>query len=333
VRLGGLYAYEPWIANLGATLEIGGLANFGLGGELELNTFGGGYGQLGFTHDNHDAWLSHLGVGFMIFGLEWQHRFSPKLTDDALLFDVRVPLGIWWFLVGDDKNKEKKAREKAKQHSSFSLNPSEEGKPAAPPGPSDDDRYRAEKDLERGRLETEKGNHAFAAEAFAHAYDLDPDPMILLLLVDAELAQGALLGASRDLKRFVDAAVALPALAKKQEAQAKLNALMPRLSQLRALVTPTPPPSDARVELDGQSVIGVLLGYDVAMDPGTHELVATVGSREVLRTTFRAAEGEIVRVAIDFGAAGLAPASSGPAQAPPPSAAEPAAPSPPIKTE
>ncbi len=301
IRLGGLYAYEPWIANLGATLEVGGLASFGLGGELEINTFGGGYGQLGFTHDEQKAWLSHLGVGFMIFGLEWQHLFAPKLNDDALLFDVRVPLGIWWFLVGDDKNKEKKAREQAeRRHSSFGPSVSENEKPAPPPGPSDDDRYRAEKDIERAREERAKGNDAFAAEALAHAYQLDPDPMILLLLVDAELAQGALVGACRDLKRFLDAAVAPNALAKKADAQAKLNALMARLAQLRAQVSPTPPPADARVEIDGQPALAVLLGYDVALDPGGHELIATHAGHEIAHLKFRAAEGEIVRVTLDF---------------------------------
>lgn len=96
-RLGGLFAYEPWIVNLGITGEVGGLAELGAGAELEINHFGGLWLQLNASRVDGAQYMGHLALGFSLFGVEWQHRFGGS-DDNALLFLLRLPLGIWWFL-------------------------------------------------------------------------------------------------------------------------------------------------------------------------------------------------------------------------------------------
>ena len=103
-RLGALYAYEPLIINLGVSAEVGALAERGLGLELELNHFGGPFVQLGFDRVLGSDWMSRVMLGFTLFGVEWQHRFDrgAARADNALMFVLRVPIGIWWFLLVDD---------------------------------------------------------------------------------------------------------------------------------------------------------------------------------------------------------------------------------------
>lgn len=298
-RLGGLYAYEPWILNVGPTLELGGLARLGAGAELELNSFGGLFGQLALARVEDDAWMTRIGVGFTIFGAEWQHCFAAGPDDDAIMFVVRVPLGIWWFLVHDDEEKTKDARRRASAGAPTAMPRAQETREqnvAVPAGPSADDRIAAQKDIERGREHTENGRHALAAEAFAHAYQLDPDPLLLLLVADAELAHGALVAASQTLRRFLSAASSGEAAQKKAEVQAKLDALLPRLAQLRLSFADTPVADEVRVEVDGQPALGALLGYDVPLDPGAHELRVTRGAEVVLERSLRVAEGEVLRI-------------------------------------
>jgi hypothetical protein len=112
LRLGALYAYEPWVVNLGATGELGALAEHGAGAELELNHFGGPWLQAGFSRVRRSQWMGHfavgLAVGFAAFGVEWQHRFADR-AENAVLFLLRAPIGIWWFLL-DDHNKRRRER-------------------------------------------------------------------------------------------------------------------------------------------------------------------------------------------------------------------------------
>jgi hypothetical protein len=97
-RLGLLYADEPWMANLGAIVEIGALGRFGAGAELELNADRGLFGAVGLARVTGKDWMSHISVGFTVLGLEWQHRFGDERPSDALLFEVRLPIGTWWFV-------------------------------------------------------------------------------------------------------------------------------------------------------------------------------------------------------------------------------------------
>ena len=109
LRLGGLYAYEPWVVNLGVCGELGALAERGVGAELELNHFGGPWGQVGGSRVLGGQWMGHLALGFAVFGVEWQHRFGDE-TSNAVLFLLRAPIGIWWFLLHDDAERQRRKR-------------------------------------------------------------------------------------------------------------------------------------------------------------------------------------------------------------------------------
>lgn len=102
-RLGLLYATAPWIVNLGLTVDVGALAGLGWGGELELSRGGSLFGTVGVSRVDHDRWLMHAGLGFMIFGLEYQHTFDGPKPNNALLVEVRLPLGLWWLQKRQEK--------------------------------------------------------------------------------------------------------------------------------------------------------------------------------------------------------------------------------------
>jgi hypothetical protein len=97
LRLGALYAYEPFIVNLGVVGEVGCAAERGAGLELEINHFGGPFLQTAFERVTRGDSMARVLLGFAIFGVEWQHRLSTH-PDNALLFVLRAPIGIWWFL-------------------------------------------------------------------------------------------------------------------------------------------------------------------------------------------------------------------------------------------
>lgn len=97
VRLGAMFAYEPWVLNLGVTGEIGALAEHGLGLELELDHMSGPWLQVNASRVEPGRFMGHLGLGYFVFGVEWQHAFGDA-PQDALLFVLRLPIGILWFL-------------------------------------------------------------------------------------------------------------------------------------------------------------------------------------------------------------------------------------------
>ena len=97
LRLGGLLADEPFIVNLGVTGEVGGLAELGAGAELEVNHFGGLWLQVNGSRVDGAQYMGHLALGYTLLGVEWQHRFGGS-DDNALLFLLRLPIGIWWFM-------------------------------------------------------------------------------------------------------------------------------------------------------------------------------------------------------------------------------------------
>jgi hypothetical protein len=100
LRLGALYVYEPWIFAGGVIGELGALAERGVGAELEVHHFGGLWAQVGGSRVLRSQWMGHLTFGFAVFGVEWQHRFGEN--SNALLFLLRAPIGLWWFLLEDD---------------------------------------------------------------------------------------------------------------------------------------------------------------------------------------------------------------------------------------
>jgi hypothetical protein len=110
LRLGGLFAYEPFVVSAGATGELGALAERGVGAELEFLHMTGPWLQVGASRVLRAQWMGHLTLGFAVFGVEWQRRFEEH--SDAVLFLLRAPIGLWWFL-HEHEQRRRRAREDA----------------------------------------------------------------------------------------------------------------------------------------------------------------------------------------------------------------------------
>ncbi|HKP58146.1 MAG TPA: hypothetical protein VJV78_15545, partial [Polyangiales bacterium] len=103
LRLGVLYAFDPFWVGAGAIAEVGALPGLSLGGELEFNQIQGWFGNVGLAYAEHQRITGHLTLGYMVFGVEWQHDFTRSKPNDALLASVRLPLGFWWFASRSEK--------------------------------------------------------------------------------------------------------------------------------------------------------------------------------------------------------------------------------------
>ncbi len=111
LRAGALLAHDPLIFNLGVTGELGGLASRGAGVELEVNHFGGPWLRAGISYVRSDDWMTRASLGFAIFSLEWQHRLASWEPRHALMFQLRLPIGIYCFLSRELESHEKTAPE------------------------------------------------------------------------------------------------------------------------------------------------------------------------------------------------------------------------------
>jgi hypothetical protein len=312
-RVGGLYAHHPVIANLGLTLELGGLARFGAGGELELNHGSGPYASLGLARVSGQEWMTHLGVGFMIFGVEWQHRLSAAAASDALMFHVRVPIGIWWL----HKRQEQAASRAADTQRLAQLRSpvpeprapvrSPSATAAAPGGlpptaasalpllPPAEESERAEQ-LEAARSAHARGDHAAEERALARAQVLRPEAASALALAAAQTEQGRLIAAESLLARVL-ATYTLTA-DERARAEAEHSGLHARIPHLRLLASGAQ--GDERVLLDGAPEPSALAGYDVPLDPGEHQLQVERAGRVLSKQHFHAAEGELVRLSLEL---------------------------------
>lgn len=94
LRGGLLWLLEPWLLFAGVTGEVGRLANYGVGAQLEVaHTENGMSGQLGMTYADGARGIFHASVGYALLNLEWQHDFGGRYASNALFLKLRVPIG------------------------------------------------------------------------------------------------------------------------------------------------------------------------------------------------------------------------------------------------
>jgi|GEM_PF-5630584 len=329
-RLGALYATAPWIVNLGLTAEVGALAGLGFGGELELSRGGSFYGSLGVARVDHGRWLMHAGVGFTIFGLEWQHTFEGPNPTNALLLEVRLPLGLWWLQKRQEKADAKdatavhspqikprigqrpvRAPDDHHQHDNEAAReahpPSSaaavataapaarSGKPEAAPDAVALDAEHATR-LAEAKAAREKGDRLAEAFALSRAYALRTDPVIALQLVAAELALGKPRSARADWQRVGDVEQ-LPQ-AEREHAKQLQQALAAALSHVRVELTGALT-NDLAISVDGIIEPTATQGYDVALDPGAHKLQLRRGEQVMLERDFQTQAGALLRLSIE----------------------------------
>jgi hypothetical protein len=306
LRLGGLYAHEPWIVNAGLTVELGALAKFAVGGELELNGWQGLFADAGLVRAPGGAggWMSHLALGYTVFALEWQQRFDAAKPSVALLLEVRLPMGLWWSM------QKRKRAEQAQLHALRTAPVTPPPSAAAPvplaaapvlePPTAADPGTQAELSaaLAQAQAQSERGEHARAAMTLGRAYALSPDPLLLLQLSAAEEAQGEWQLAASELKRFLQTAREPAARAQRATVQARLATLERRLPRLRLELTGAR--GDETILIDGVPAPSAALGYDISLDPGAHALLVTRAGRPLVERAFEAAEAQLVRLELDL---------------------------------
>jgi hypothetical protein len=323
LRLGALYAFEPYWINAGLTLEAGALSNLAIGGEIEANAASGWFANLGLSYSRDEFLTGHVSAGYTIFGVEYQHAFADRKPREALLFVVRFPLGFWWFTRDREEKEQKKAHTPpppgqpaatsgsapapapaGTQENPLPLGPTTPAPTANPQSPSVADPQTRER-MERGQHAREeavmagvRGDYTAQSDALRRAYAAEADPMLLLRIADAEIARGKRALAAQALQQFLASAAAADSTALgplKPQAEAKLNELLPQLARVR--ITYAAASGDEVVAIDGTPQAGALLGYDVLLDPGQHVLTLTSpGGAKNVEKIFEAHPGELLRI-------------------------------------
>jgi hypothetical protein len=295
-RLGVLYALDKYWIAAGAIGEVGALPGLSIGGELEFNQDQGWFTNAGLTYAEHKRVTGHLALGYLVFGLEWQHDFTRDKPNEALLATIRLPLGFWWFT----SNREKSPRNS--QPPAARAAKAAQARSAQPTAPA---RSPAQDALDEAALAQAQADHAALAAALRRAYALEPDPLLWLRIADADLALNKPALALEDLQRFLASAGAGSALAQRAQVEARIQELNARVARVR--LTLAAASGGERVELDGSEQPGALAGYDVLLDPGAHVLRIRRGTELLLEHAFEAQPGELVRLDLQLPAAAAAP--------------------------
>jgi hypothetical protein len=329
-RVGALYVFEPFIANAGISFEVGALGKLAIGCELELNAWRGLFAEVGFARVDPTEWMTHAVLGFTVLGIEWQHRWSQASPSDALLLEVRLPFGIWWRMVGRTNEAPSSAASPASdprvlrpapaplvvqrplppRAAGGQLAAADSGADNATGANSIDAPAHAETRTDAAAAERVEVAEALAeadraslqsdytavASALQRAYMLHPDPLLLPRLAQAQAARGRLVLAARDLRRFM-ASTAGALASQRASAQAQLDSVEHRLAHLRVELVGVA--GGEELQVDGVPEPTATLGYDVAIDPGTHDLVLSRKGHALARRTFSAKEAELVRLALD----------------------------------
>jgi hypothetical protein len=348
LRLGALYASEPyWFAG-GLTLEAGALAGLAFGGEIEANEFQGWFANLGLNYSQNDQLTGHLGLGYMIVALEYQHGFADRAPSEALLLTARFPVGFWWFTSGREKRAlvpppSTPPNEPIGQGTTQPKTPAaasgELARQPRPLGPTVPDASgsrqpqvtptvdprtrerveRGQRALDEAMLAGVRGDYAAQSDALRRAYAAQPDPSLFLRIAAAEIARGKRALAADALQSFlasITVADSASLLAEKPNAQAKLNELIPQLARVRVSLEAAK--GNEALAIDGTPQPSALLGYDVWVDPGAHVLTVDSAPTDLmspaqrthplLKQAFEARAGELVRLAVSLPLPAASPA-------------------------
>lgn len=293
LRVGALYVTEPMAYALGITGELGGLAGQGFGISAEASHFNGAWGRIGGSRVQHGEWMSQLTLGYLFFGLEWQHRYATsRSVSDAVMVVFRVPIGLWWFLM----------RDPTPSHSSFPprSNVSTPATPAriepasaVPPG----DRLLASRLVDEATLAEQQEHWAEAEALLARANRLDPSPLLTLRLARAQRRADHVVSAADSLRRFIAAAVTPQEIEARPAAEQERLEALALVAHLRLRVEPLS--DNESVWLDDQPFSVDALGYPYPIDPGTHVIVVKRGDTVLLRQEISAAPGGNVHLKLD----------------------------------
>jgi hypothetical protein len=272
----------------------------------------------------------HVDLGYSIFGLEWQHTFDGPTPNNALLLEVRLPLGLWWLQKRQEKAEAKgsaaaihtpqiKQRiaqapatnehydpsqpalaEAAQAHAPTSNGSAQSSAATSKKSAPSDAAARAVEHatlVADAQAAREKGDRFAEALALSRAYTLRPEPSLALQLVAAQLALGKPRSALADWQRVGDVEQ-LPA-ADRERAKELGQQLSAALAHLRVELSGALTEQD-ECWIDGVTEPIATQGYDVPLDPGTHTLQVKRSDSVLVERTFEAKAGALVRLSIEL---------------------------------
>jgi len=157
-----------------------------------------------------------------------------------------------------------------------------------------------------------------ARVSFARAYELAPNPLVLLNLAAAELHTGHLASAARHYRGFMRGANDGASQSYRDAAAEALGSLEPRIPVARLAVGGLE--AGDRLELDGESVARMSATSELQVDPGEHRVVVVRAGAAVASATFTAEESRTVDVSLRAPASARAAAARVVTVPPPPGA-------------
>lgn len=150
-----------------------------------------------------------------------------------------------------------------------------------------------------------------ARDAFARAYELYPQPVILANLAGAEVRTGRIVAGVEHYRQLLKQPTGMSPDEIELVARAMKEAET-RLAHLKISVANTKPGD--RVELDGAPLSSAALEIEYPVDPGSHVITASRTGAETARTEVDVKEGESKPVKLSLRSLATSPLSTAPSQ-------------------
>jgi len=172
------------------------------------------------------------------------------------------------------------------------------------------ERLLAQQEFRSGVAAAREGRWDDARVAFARAYALVPEPLVLVNLASAEAMTGHLVGAAEHYRRFLREADAPPAADSRSAAQDALTRVEGRIAHV-TLRAPRLVRGDT-LTLDDAPLSAAVLDRPLPLDPGQHVARATRGAEPVAEAHFSVTEAQGVTIELDVPALPPAPTATPP---------------------
>jgi len=137
-----------------------------------------------------------------------------------------------------------------------------------------------------------------AREAFQQAYDLVPEPSILLNLASAQVESGRLVEGAESYRQFLREVTSGPLAQHRRVAEEALADVHARIPRVRINI-PTLQPGDV-VKLDEEPLVEAVLGNELPISPGDHRLTVTREDEVLGEQDFSMAERELREISVEL---------------------------------